>query len=1253
MKGDEYSPSRAVHAGFVNGGPCRAAGNRGRIRNAGGRRFFAVLSGLACLLTARAWGVDYYVSPSGDDGNSGTISAPFKTIAKARDVVKTVSGSMTSDIHVYLRGGWHVLSSPLTFDQTCSGQNGYNIIYEAYPGESPVISGGRQITGWSLHDSTQNIWKASAPGLETRQLYVDCVRATRAHSGSGVPGAVKTSYGYWTSDTTMQYWGNKSDIEFVYNGWEVWMGGGHAYWWEWRLGVAGISGNAITMKTSSVFGGWCTDVQNAVSVPSDIENAYELLDAPGEWYLDRAQDTVYYKPLGGQDMGDVTVIAPVLERLVSGTGILGTPIRNIQFKGITFAHATWLWPNGNQGYVAQQVNKIYGADFPGGNVMFKTAHDIRFERCIFKHLGREGLELSAGCQDCTVVGCVFTDISGNAVRIGTVSDPARADTRLRDTGNVVQNCYIHHTPCEYHDGCGIMAGYVSDLLLSHNEIAHMPYSGVSCGWGWGTASYAQNNEFADNHIHDVLGALSDGGCIYTLSSQPGTQWHNNWFAGVPNRDNGGGIYPDEGSANMQVYSNVCSSIGKYWLFIWTSSINNINVHHNWTTTSTLKNRGTSCPVTDTVLISGELGNWPAAAQAIANHAGLESGYQDMKTRACACSLHAFDSVGPTAPSGLSATAIATNRIDLSWSDNSADETGFKVDRRQSGATEWVRIATPGEDTEAYPDTDLPASTKFYYKLKAYNAEGDSAYTAVADATTPVGGAVPAAPSGLTAAAVSSSRIDLAWSDNSGDEAGFQIDRRQSGATEWVQIAAPGPDTESHSDTGLPADTKFYYRVKAHNAYGESAYTAVTNATTLAESDPQTIPTAPAELSATAMAADRIDLSWTDSSDNEDGFKIDRRQSGLTEWVQIAAVASNTVSHSDTGLPASTLFYYKAKAHNGAGDSLYSNTASDTTPAGGGVETDKVAWEGHWRYRLGTTEASAPVPAWCRPAFDDGAWAEGPAPFGYRVAGGWLFGTALGEMYTNCTCLFLRKPFALANPAAVGALSVEVEYDDGFVLWLNGEELARVNMDGAAGDALYTNTLASGYVSDPPELWSNTFTTAGMPALNFTNVLAAQVFNNSLSSGDLILDVRLAAQEGGFLAGPADADDDEMDDDWETVRLGGTNEANGGAAEDLDGDGMPNGEEYVAGTDPNDGTNVFAAAISIVAGEPAVSFVALEATGTGYTGLTRYYTLQEKASASATAWTDVAAQTRVLGQGQTVTHAATHAAGCYRVRAWLE
>ncbi|MBN1672626.1 MAG: hypothetical protein JXR37_16410, partial [Kiritimatiellae bacterium] len=707
-----------------------------------------------------AFAADYYVSPTGSDGNPGTFAAPFRTIQKARDVVKTVSAGMTSDIHVYLRGGWYVLASPLTFDPSCSGRNGHNIIYEAYPGEAPVISGGRRISGWALHDAGKNIWKAAAPGLETRQLFVNCVRAVRARKGTGntsaLPGAVKTATGFTTADTSMQSWGNITDVEFVFNGNQ---GGTATYdqhnglWVEHRIGVAGINGTVITMKQPA----WTTINGNTnhvlrVSVPTDIENAYELLDRPGEFYLNRSQGVLYYIPRSGQDMATAVAVAPVLESLVSGTGILGSPVRNLQFKGITFAHSTWLKPSGNDGFTEHQANACYPTDaFPAAGVAFKTAHEVRVERCVFAHLGGVGLRLYAGSRNCVVDACVFTDISGNGLMLGDVTDPTRSDTRARDIGNRVTNCYVHDSCVEYHGGVGIIALYVADTVIAHNEVAWLPYSGMSLGWGWGRASYMQGNHITANHVHHIMRRMCDGGCIYTLGNMPGSTIDNNWFDDMPTLFNAGAIYTDNGSENITACSNVCSAIGCRWLFVNTRK--RVDIHHNYSTTTTqILRPETVAVVSDTTFMSSSSNNWPQAARDIASRAGIQSPHQDIKSLRCGCS--AGFPVAPAAPADLTAAAISPYRVDLAWTDRSSNESGFRIDRRQSGTLSWAPVLETAANAAGWSDTSVLAGTKYYYTVLAYNAGGESPSGTVASATTPNG----APPPGCRFTAYN----DLAW-----------------------------------------------------------------------------------------------------------------------------------------------------------------------------------------------------------------------------------------------------------------------------------------------------------------------------------------------------------------------------------------------------------------------------------------------------------------------------------------------------------
>lgn len=183
---------------------------------------------------------------------------------------------------------------------------------------------------------------------------------------------------------------------------------------------------------------------------------------------------------------------------------------------------------------------------------------------------------------------------------------------------------------------------------------------------------------------------------------------------------------------------------------------------------------------------------------------------------------------------------------------------------------------------------------------------------------------PAAPSNLGATNISGSQNDLSWTDNSSNEDGFKIESSLNNEFgPFSQIATTSADVVSYSNTGLTADQTYYYRVRAFNAGGNSSYSNTAYAITAT-----VVPSNPTNLTATASSSDAI-LNWSQSSTNEEGFKIERGTDGIN-FTEIATKGINATSHTDQGLAPGT-YYHRVRAFNSIGNSGYSNTATTTIP----------------------------------------------------------------------------------------------------------------------------------------------------------------------------------------------------------------------------------------------------------------------------------------------------------------------------------
>ena len=514
-----------------------------------------------------------YVSTAGNDAWSGRLGqpnadgtdGPLATVQKARDIIretKAAAGGLTQPVTVLLRGGVYPQTEPLVFTAADSGTKECPITYQAHPGERPVISGGDVIRGWQPDDSPQSrtrcggkLWRAAVPAAKAggkwrfNQLFVNGGRRTRArvpNKGSFLRTAGPVSKGnaheFYFHEGDVKAWGDLREVIFVvYHSWETSI---HH--------VRSVDTAACLVELHEpapwAMGTWERQQRYYV------ENVFEELDEPGEWYLNRDTGTLYYYPLPGETMADAEVVAPAItSTLISfaGDAAKGEIVEHVHFRGISFAHS-----NAN---LTRLRNPGQGEIYQPGLIMASGLRNASFEDCAIARTGAHGIWLAAGCEDVTVRRCHIHDLGGGGVYIGGGWGLHEATPTQRI---VVDNNFIHDGSYLFHGAHGVWIGRSSYNTVTHNEISNFDYSGISCGWSWGfQPSSAHHNILDYNHIHHLGNGdgLGDMGGIYTLGISPGTTERYNHIHHVYNYahvSHGSGVYPDEGSSEILIENNV-------------------------------------------------------------------------------------------------------------------------------------------------------------------------------------------------------------------------------------------------------------------------------------------------------------------------------------------------------------------------------------------------------------------------------------------------------------------------------------------------------------------------------------------------------------------------------------------------------------------------------------------------------------------------------------------------------------------------
>ena len=537
-------------------------------------------------------GKSFYVATNGNDAWSGTLpepnqagtDGPFASITAARDAIRKLgTPATTGPVTVFFRGGTYVLPETVVLGHLDSGTKQSPRIYKAYQKEIPILSSGQEIRGWKRVNTLadlprggvgapalqENLWMAEVPGVAEgkwnfHQLFTNGERRQRARTPN-------TGYflvdGMISGETPARFKFHPGDID------QAWAVGGNAEvvalinWGGFRLKLKNVdpASNTATLSARRQAWGWGENARYWV------ENIPQALDAPGEWYLDRATGVVYYHAMPNEDMSHIAAIAPVLPQLIRLEGDAEGEseellAHNISLEGLTFSYTDWNnattglihsfveWSKPEDGHIDEQS----AIDIPAA-VEGVGAHMVSINKCVFIHLGGYAVDFHGGSKENSLTKSMMTDLGAGGVRIGDGKAPsfdAQATSK-----NVVSDNTIHDIGKVYLTGTGIWVGSSGGNTIAHNEIYDTSYIGISVGWSWSYGpSWARDNIIEFNNIYNISrGVLSDLGCIYTVGVSPGTIIRNNLCHDVSRYEHGyggWGIYTDEGSSEIVIENNV-------------------------------------------------------------------------------------------------------------------------------------------------------------------------------------------------------------------------------------------------------------------------------------------------------------------------------------------------------------------------------------------------------------------------------------------------------------------------------------------------------------------------------------------------------------------------------------------------------------------------------------------------------------------------------------------------------------------------
>ena len=526
-----------------------------------------------------SFALELYVSPDGHDANPGTKDRPFATLAHAHDAVRQIKKPLKEPVTVCIRGGTYYLDEPLVFTAEDSGSREAPVRFVAYKDEKPVLSGGVKLDlTWRPYRNgifQANVSMVRKSKLTFTQLFVNGIRQHPARYPNFAddyryngPGCSADAI----SPERVKRW--KNPIGGIVHGLSS-----HR-WGSLHYQITGVDENGrLKLKGGDQINRSSSLLHKQYRF---VENIFEEMDAPGEWYLNSNKGILYLIPPKGVDITRARVEAVLLEQLVEFRGSIRQPVRNIHLRGLTLIQTART--------VLEKYEPLLRGDWSivrAGAVFFECAECCSVTDCFFDAVGGNGVFISNYNRRIKVAGCKFTEAGDSAiclvgdfkaVRSASTWQNQIADPPDKTVGPATQNypalCVIHNNLIHNigifgKQTAGVFISMAAEITVSHNTIYRVPRAGICINDGtWGGHLIEYNDVFNTVRETGDHGPFNSWGrdrhwgsrsdltrSICQLDNFKTTIIRHNRFAHWGSHS--WCIDLDDGSSNYHLYNNLC------------------------------------------------------------------------------------------------------------------------------------------------------------------------------------------------------------------------------------------------------------------------------------------------------------------------------------------------------------------------------------------------------------------------------------------------------------------------------------------------------------------------------------------------------------------------------------------------------------------------------------------------------------------------------------------------------------------------